>query len=108
MKMGIHSKVSIIVALVAIPFAVSGGCIWRQGVAATQASQTSFYYYDFMGSTAYAVLGFPLADIAMRLMFPLRFENHWWQIPILSALVILQWVLWANLVVWIGRRLRGR
>lgn len=108
MKMGIHRKVSMIVALVAIPFAISGGCIWRQGVAATQTTQTSFYYYDFMGSAAYELFGFPLTGIAMRAMFPLRFEDHWWQIPILSLLVVFQWVLWANVLAWIGRRLRDR
>ena len=103
MKIGIHSKVTLITVLVALPFAVSGGCIWRDGVAAVQSTETSFYYYDFLGGAAYTFFGFPLTSIALRLISPLAFDQHWWQLPTLSALVILQWIIWANLALWIGR-----
>ncbi len=104
MKMGIHTKTTLITAIIAVPFAVSGGCVWRQGVA----SGDVFYYYDFLGSMAYTVLGFPLAPLGMWAMAPLRFDQHWWQIPTLSALVIIQWVIWANVIVWFGRKYFGR
>lgn len=105
MKMRLHTKVTLIAALVAMPFAISGGCIWRDGVAAVQSSDRSFYYYDYLGTQAYLLFGFPLTLIAMHVLPGFGFDDHWWGIPTLSALVILQWIIWANLAVWIGRKI---
>ena len=106
MKIGIHTKVTLIVALLSLPFAISGGCVWRQGVAIVQTRETSFYYADFMGTALYQLFGFPFTGLVMKLIAPLRFEDHVWAIPLLSATVVIQWVLWANLTVWGFRRFK--
>jgi uncharacterized membrane protein YbhN (UPF0104 family) len=89
-------KARIIVALVALPFGAFGGWIWRRGVA----SGDVFYYYDFLGSAAYSVFGFPLSSLVLRILFPLRFDQHWWAVPLLTGVVVIQWVLWAQAVFW--------
>ena len=105
MKLGIYIKATLSAAIVAIPFAISGGCIWRNGVAYVQNGNGPFYYFDFLGALAYRVFGFPITYLAMKAMPTIRFEDHRWAIPTLSALVIIQWVIWANLTIWTYRRL---
>ena len=87
---------------------MSGGCIWQNGAASVQNGNSSFYYFDFLGALAYWVFGFPITILAMKAMPTLRFEDHWWAIPTLSALVVIQWVIWANLIIWAYRRLTKR
>jgi hypothetical protein len=108
MKIRLHTKVTLIVALASLPFAFSGGFVWRDGVAIGQSREPSFYYADVMGTALYAFIGFPFRGILMKILSPLRFEDHIWAIPLLSITVVVQWVLWANLVVWVVRCFKNR
>jgi hypothetical protein len=47
-------------------------------------------------------LGAPLTCLLflyVKLVGPLTRENHWWAIPVMSGLFLLQWVIWAQLIV---------
>jgi hypothetical protein len=104
LKISWRARLTITVALLALPFGALGGWIWHEGVV----SGNVFYYYDELGTFAYLLFGFPLTMSALWLMHPLRFDQHWWAIPMLTGLVILQWILWANLVVWTVQVLKRR
>ncbi len=108
MKMGIHSKTTLIIGVIALPFAFSGGWVWREGVAIVQSRNVSFSYADSLGSILYFLFGFPLTGIPMRFLSPISFEDHIWVIPLLSGTVVIQWILWANLAVWTVRFIRNR
>lgn len=106
--MRLHTKITLINALLAIPFAISGGCIWRDGGAAVQTGDQSYCYYDYLGTQAYLLFGFPFTLISMHIFPCFGFDDHWREIPMLSAWVVFQWIIWANLAVWIGRKATSR
>jgi hypothetical protein len=49
-------------------------------------------------------LGWPLTQIILRPALSghyLTTSDHWWAIPSLDLLFLLQWIIWGQVVVWI-------
>ena len=64
-----------------------------------------FEAYEFAG-TVFAIFGYPLTRIIF-ILAPVGLEGNqnWWGIPLLDALLIFQWLIWFQAVVYIGRGL---
>ena len=63
--------------------------------------------YD-IGDGLYLVLGYPLTGIIYIFTGSggLRDADGWWALPLLTILFLFQWVIWAQLIVLIGRVIR--
>lgn len=60
------------------------------------------------GDAIYFYLGYPLPRLLLIFVGHggLRDADSWWAVPLLDALLIIQWVVWAQLVVLINRMLK--
>src|SRR5438105_10612535 len=61
--------------------------------------------YEF-ADMLYLMFGYPLTRIIF-ILAPggLREEQNWWGIPLLNVLLIFQWIIWLQALVYIGRGL---
>jgi hypothetical protein len=62
--------------------------------------------YEF-ADTLYVIFGYPLTRIVL-ILAPggLKDNQNWWGLPLLNALLIFQWMIWFQAVVYVGRGFR--
>jgi hypothetical protein len=53
------------------------------------------------GDGIYLYLGYPLPRIVLTFLAPrgLRDIDNWWAVPLLNVLFVIQWIIWAYLIV---------
>ncbi len=96
----IIKKETVIGILCAVPFVCLASYFW---INARNMPGVSFEWY-WSGDLIYK-FGFPLTAIV--LYFPtyagryLTPDDHWWAIPLLNLLFIIQWVLWTHLISYL-------
>jgi len=104
--MSVARRVATLVAvMISLPFVITAG-YWAYKAGTLD---TPGYYYSFAAGIVY-LLGSPLTlllFVFIRCVRPLSYSDNWWAIPVMSCLFILQWVLWAQCVVWFVKRRRG-
>lgn len=99
--MSIRLKASLIATLAALPFVLLATDMWFRG------NVDPFAYYVFYLRDHIYMMGAPLT-----LLLPLYAHNvrslepqdTWWGALVTGLLFILQWVIWAQLIVWIKQR----
>jgi len=55
------------------------------------------------GDAIYIYLGYPLPRMVLMLIAPhgLRDVDNWWAVPLLDVLFVVQWIIWAYVIVLI-------
>jgi hypothetical protein len=102
--MTIRLKATLGAVILSLPFVVKAA--WYAHAAATL--DEPGYWYSYGAVMIYA-LGSPLTLLHIvftRYVRPLRYDDNWWAIPVMSSLFILQWVIWAQCIVWLVQRRR--
>ena len=63
--------------------------------------------YD-VADALYLLLGYPLTGIVNILATPsgLQDSDTWWALPLLNTLFVFQWIIWAQMIVLMGRACR--
>jgi hypothetical protein len=58
-----------------------------------------------LGDTIFFRLGYPLTRIVFIFTGQAKLEDsdNWWAIPLLAGLLIIQWIIWGQLAVLIGK-----
>jgi len=80
-----------------LPFVLLAGKMWD--MAGGPGSYMGFEYA--IGDFIYW-FGVPLTGLRViytKCAGPLHRADHWWAIPVMSGLFLLQWVIWAQLIV---------
>ncbi len=62
------------------------------------------------GDAIYLYLGYPLPRIILMLVAPhgLRDIDNWWAVPLLDVLFVVQWIIWAYVIVIITTLVQNR
>lgn len=97
MKLPLRLKATLVAIVLALPFILMAGSMWSAGAKAQEPS----YYSYFLGGLIY-LLGSPLTLLIflfIRFVRPLADADNQWAIPVMSALFLLQWVIWTQLIV---------
>lgn len=97
MKLPLRWKATLVALAVALPFVLAAGSMWSAGAKA----QEPGYYSYFLGGLVY-LLGSPLTLLIflfIRFVRPLAAADNQWAIPVMSGLFMLQWIIWAQLIV---------
>lgn len=69
------------------------------------------YYRDFGAGMLYLLLGAPLTWLLIpfiRIFGPFDYSNDWWVIAVGGALLMVQWVLWAQVLTVLKPRVMQR
>jgi uncharacterized membrane protein len=97
MKLPLRWKATLVAIVLALPFILMAWSMWSAGAKA----QEPGYYSYFLGGLIY-LLGSPLTLLIflfIRFVRPLADADNQWAIPVMSGLFLLQWVIWAQLIV---------
>lgn len=64
-------------------------------------AKDDFYTY---GDAIYFYFGYPLPRLLLIFVgqHGLRDGDIWWAVPVLDALFVIQWIIWAQLIALIG------
>ncbi len=92
-----HLVATLIAALLAVPFILIGANSWNCGG----------MYEDVIGDLVFGMLGAPLTSTTLNYYVHhvgfLTRQDNVWAVPLWGALLICQWIVWANLLVLIVR-----
>ncbi len=100
----LHKGLLVVTVVLALPFLTFGSLVWI--TAAT--TNNAFRLYE-IGDSAYS-LGMPLTLAVLK--FPtyagrgLQTSDHWWAIPLIDTLFVLQWIIWGQLSALVIRAFR--
>jgi biotin transporter BioY len=99
-------KAALVAFVFSLPFVIAAGSFAQKAATST----TPGYYYSFLSALIY-LLGSPLTLLIfgfIKYVRPLDYADNWWAIPAMSGLFILQWIIWAQLLVSVARRFSRR
>jgi hypothetical protein len=97
----------LIAASVALPFVLLADLAWM--TAETSPAPHSIDNY-VVGDQIFS-LGWPLTQVILRPAITghhLTASDHWWAIPSLNLLFLLQWIVWGQIVLWIISFVKSR
>ncbi len=106
MKLPLRWKATLVAIVLALPFVLMAGSMWSAGAKA----QEPGYYSYFLGGLIY-LLGSPLTLLIflfIRFVRPLAAADNQWAIPVMSGLFLLQWIIWAQVIVTVIQFVRRR
>ena len=95
-------KASIIAFLCALPFIGIAASYWHLE------SRNAFMGYGYWLGDQIFNLGAPLTllmDVYVHRAGPLKPADDRWAIPVMCILFVVQWIIWAQLILWIKQRL---
>lgn len=99
--MSVRLKASLIAILAALPFVLLATHMWFRG------NVDPFAYYVFHLRDHIYMMGAPLTlllPLYVHNVRSLELQDTWWGALVTGILFILQWVIWAQLIVWIKQR----
>ena len=99
--MKLRTKASLIALFCAVPFIVVATTFWHLE------NQKGFMGYGYWVGDKIFHLGAPLTllmDFYVHHTGPLKPSDDCWATPAMCILFIIQWIIWAQLIVWIRQR----
>lgn len=98
-------KATWIAGLCGLPFVLLASALW------CAEAGDSYMGFGYVAGDKVFSLGFPLT--ALQFVFghyvrPLSAADHWWAIPVMSGLFLLQWIIWAQVIVTVMQFIRRR
>jgi hypothetical protein len=87
----------------ALPFVLLGSFMWL--MAALSDNPVARVELYGCADPMYHYLGLPLTHIIyiFKAEGALETSDNWWALPMVDALLIAQWIIWAQLAVVVGR-----
>ena len=99
--MKLRTKASLIASFCAVPFIGIAATYWHLE------NQKGFMGYGYWLGDQIFNLGAPMTllfDFYIRKTGPLKPGDDWWATPVMCFLFVFQWIIWAQLIVWIRQR----
>ncbi|HEY6246303.1 MAG TPA: hypothetical protein VIX17_20290 [Pyrinomonadaceae bacterium] len=91
---------------VALPFTLLGSAMWIMATFSSDPVRRVELYG--CADPMYHYLGGPLTHI-VYVFTPagtLETSDNWWALPLINALFVAQWIIWAQLIVLVARLLK--